>query len=227
MPHPLPSPRRWLPALAGALCLLGLTGCETTQRLALLPSPTTPVQSDASLAMTQRHRVSLALERVDFSNETAALPSLVLRVTNLGEERLSLTPGNVRVFAGDRPIPLLTRDAYIARIHEDARRDAEAYTGQQAEVILAADASRHDPSSALANLAAAKRTNRAGKQKLHEAELLSRAYRVLHQLDVAPDATAEALLVLPATELTAGESMQVRIALDEQIYPFDLSVSAN
>lgn len=204
--------------------LLGLTGCETTRSLSLAPSPGATALGPDRTVVEHRHRVALELRNDSFSSELANVPTFALTVQNRGDDPLELGPGHVRVFSANRAVPAYTRDAFLAAIDEAARREAEAYTGRQAEVYLQADASRVDPSSALANIEAAKRTNRAGKARARYDALRAEASQLLTPTTVSPDSSLMRLIKLDPATIKDGQPLQVLVSVDGEIYEFTVNV---
>lgn len=204
-----------------AVLTLWLSGCETTRRLT--PAATTPASSAVGTA--RRHQVELALINPDFSSELTALPTFRLSIQNRGAERLDFGPSHIRVFSGDQPVLSYTRDQLRILIQEAIRIEAEAYTGQQAEVFLQADASRVDPSAAMANIEAAKRTNRAGKAASSYEALQAEVAQLLGPTTIAPEGSLRALLKLQAGAIVAGQPLRVLISLDGEIYEFRFSAT--
>ncbi len=217
--HATPRHSRAFPfgvSLLLAMLTLWLSGCETTRRLS--PAATTPEASQAAAA--RKHQVELTLINPDFSSELTALPTFRLAVQNRGSERLDFGPSHIRVFSGDQPVLSYTRDQLSILIQETIRQEAEAYTGQQAEVFLQADASRVDPSAAMANIEAAKRTNRAGKAASSYEAVQAEAAQLLAPTTIAPEGSLRALLKFQAGSITAGQPLRVLISLDGEIYEF-------
>ncbi len=215
-----------IPSVTTAVLLLFLlSGCESVRRLAIAPAGEATRLGPRTLAAEQNHRVEVELRSDTFSADLGELPTFALTVHNHGPTPLEFGPGHVRVMSHGRTIPLYSRDELTAAIELAARREAEAYTGQQAEVFLQADASRVDPSSALANIEAAKRTNRAGKGRTHHNQQLAEAAQLLIPTTVAAGASITRLVKLHSQDIEAKTPLLLRISVDGEVHEFTFTVS--
>jgi hypothetical protein len=159
-----------------------------------------------------------------FSNETHQLPTFAVTVANRGTEPVILTRGNLRVFSGDQRVRIYTADQLTTRIDSEAKEKADAYTGRQAEVFLQSDATRVDPSAALANLEAAKRANLAGKNRTGREEQLRALANLLDHVKIAPNASGGGVARLHEPDIQSGKPLKFMVAIDNEIYAFTFDV---
>lgn len=207
------------------LLLAFLGGCASGKVYRITPDGDTAAKADrGGFRIEQSHLVAVELVTPTFTAELDQLPTFRVRFENRGSEPLSFAPENVRVSSGEATVRHYTASELIARIQAEAERRAEAYTGQQSEVFLQSASTREDPSSAIAQISSAKRTNRAAEGQKAQVEILRELANLLVPSEVAPGEGVEGLVKLYAEDVGAGEALWLVVAVGNETYAFRFDV---
>lgn len=195
-------------------------GCATTQVL----RPMEEADASGEIVKEGNHRFAVRLLTPTYSAKIEELPTFSVAITNQGDEPLSFGPDAISISSGSHPVEIFTAYDLTTRLREEAAREAERYTGQQAEVFLASGPTNpdlQDNSAAIAKISAAKRTNLAAGQAhpRHEDQIKEIA-QILVPMHVPAGETESGLLKLNPSHIREGEPLQIDIHLDGETHRF-------
>ena len=207
------------------MLLASLLGCETTKRLKITPSsPGIPSGNTSTLSLEKSHRVTVELLTPTFSRQLDELPAFNISFQNRAAAAIVFSASNVSVLSGQQAVRAYTPNELVDRIWEESKNKADEYTGQQAEVFLQSASTRQDPSSAMAQLSAAKRANRAAEKRKSRPEQIREAASLIVSMQVRPGEIGGGVVKLHAEDILANEPLRVVISIDRETYEFVFSV---
>ncbi|MFP4541479.1 MAG: hypothetical protein ACLFR7_07595 [Opitutales bacterium] len=208
-------------AVAAFVALTLLGGCATSKTLRPAPGQ---AEAAGDLVVEHTHRVTVRLLTPSYSRETAELPTFALAVENRGDDPVVLDPAKVRAASGTAPVHLYTPVELIAMVRADANREAEAYSGQQAEVYLSGGASPtagQDNSAAIAKIEGAKRTNTAAAEfNVQRDEQMREIASLVIPMSIPPGESGGGLLKLRPEDFQRGEPLRLEVDLEGETYTF-------
>lgn len=218
---------RWMrPLLGGVVLAAVLTGCASSPQLSISPAMQPEKTGDHELTLIEKENsVMVELLNPTFSDEIDELPTFEVVLENRGAEAFFFSPRNISVYSGDETVRAYSVEELAARIQGETYREAEEYSGQQAEVFLQAEATRLDPSSAMATIPAAKRTNRAAASRESRQKLLREAGDLLSSVRIPPGKTAGGALKLHAEDIQPGQPLRIVVSLQGESYEFTYEVA--
>ncbi|EDY84258.1 hypothetical protein VDG1235_3889 [Verrucomicrobiia bacterium DG1235] len=176
--------------------------------------------------VVQSHGVSVELLAPMFSNEVDELPSFVITLENRGSEGIYFLPEHVRVLSGEQAVHKYTPSELSERIQEESQREAEEYSGQQAEVFLQSDAARQDPSMALATISAAKNANRAAAVREAQEKRLRELSNLIVPVHIEPGRAVRGVLKVDANDILPDTPLRVFLTLEGESYEFVFDVGS-
>lgn len=225
-------PRFHLVSLLGTIAVsLLFVGCESTRQYSIVPAgQAVPQTADGGFVVEKSHRVEVQLLTPLFSTSVKEIPTFRVAFQNRGETAYPFKPSDVAVYSGDHLVRAYLPVELVTRIQEEAARDAEEYTGQQAEVFLGSagmgNSTTSDPSATIAKIEGAKRTNAAAGRHTSQADQIAEVVQLIIPMNVPPGETSSGLVKLHAEEIQPGQPLRVVVTVDGERYEFDFVVGA-
>lgn len=184
-----------------------------------------PANGDAgAIAVERTHIVQVESLSPHFSGKLGELPALEIAVRNQGASELFLSPDKISVFSAGQPVRLYSYIELSTRIQKELQQESEEYSGRQAEVFLQSDATRQDPSGALAAITSAKRANKAAANRETRQRQIDEIKGMLVSVGVPPGETGGGIVKLRAEDIRPGKPLRVAVQLDGETYEFVFEV---
>lgn len=202
--------------------LVFLAACASNSSLTI--SPIASQVYEVGTSSEAGYAVSVEVMDAKVSNFVEELPTILVKVGNYTDDPVYFGPDRVKVKSGGEPVRIYDSVDLALRIQEKIQKEAEEYTGRQAEVILQSGASQADPSAALANLTAAKRTNRTAASRESRQSTIEEVDKLLKSGQVPQYEWVNGLVKLHFEDLVQGAPLTVTVTVGEESYDFVFDV---
>lgn len=171
-------------------------------------------------------RVGARLLTPSFSNESTALPAVLVTVENRASAPVPFSTGNVTVFSGTNPVRIYTPAQLAEKIEKESEIDADRAVARDTAQLQSATAARMDASATPMMVQRTQAINQGTAARSAASKQVAVLANLLYPVTIASGATAGGVIKLRAEDIASGQPLRIVVTLGSDVHEFIFDVKS-